>query len=375
MINRERIVNEFVELASIDSLSKKERNMADHLLKKLIRMGLNPHEDDAGKKIGGNAGNIIFHVPGVPGKPRVLLMAHMDTVAPGTGKKPKVDGDIITSDGTTILGGDDAAGIAVILEVIRSLKEDNTSHGDIYVAFTVAEEGGLFGSRNLDISKIPADYAFILDDEGEVASAAIKAPFYNRFSITFKGKAAHAGLEPEKGLSAILVASKAIAGMPRFGRIDDESTSNIGIINGGIARNIVAESCTIEGEVRSVDEGKLESYTQDIIGYMRSIAMGSGAQAEIEVERMYPGYEISADSPIITLLKEAARKAKLPLHLHSTGGGSDTNIINGHGIPAVDISVGMEGAHTLEERIKISDMEKACDFLTAVITTAYSYNR
>lgn len=375
MINRDRLTESFLELVRIDSLSKKERDMADHLLKRLREMGLEPYEDDTGSKIGGNAGNVICRVPGIPGKPVLLLMAHMDTVDPGIGKKPVVDGDLIRSDGTTVLGGDDAAGIVVILETIGSLKEDGISHGDLYLVFTVAEEGGLFGARNLDISKIPADYAFILDDEGPIATAAIKAPFYNRFKATFKGRAAHAGLEPEKGLNAIILASRALSEMPHMGRIDEESTSNIGIINGGIARNIVSETCTVEGEVRSIHEDRLEQYTKEILDHIREVTEKQGGHVEIEVERMYPGYNLEESSPIICLLKDAAKKAGLPLNLHATGGGSDTNVINGYGIPAVDISVGMDRVHSTEERIRISDMEKACHFLQAIITTALTYNR
>ena len=375
MISRERLTESFIEMVRIDSLSKKERDMADHLLKKLREMGFEPYEDDTGPKIGGNAGNVICRVPGIPGKPVLLLMAHMDTVTPGIGKKPVVDGDIIRSDGTTVLGGDDAAGIAVILETVRSLKEDGTPHGDLYLVFTVAEEGGLFGARNLDIGKIPADFAFIMDDEGPIATAAVKAPFYNRFKVTFKGRAAHAGLEPEKGLSAIMLAAKALADLPYMGRIDAESTCNIGIINGGTARNIVSETCMVEGEVRSIHEDRLERYTKEILDHIRDVAGKLGGQVETEVERMYPGYSLEESSPIIRLLKEAADKAGLPLNLHATGGGSDTNVINGFGIPAVDVSVGMDRVHSTGERIRISDMEKACRFLEAIITTALTYSR
>jgi len=375
LISRERLTDSFLEMVRIDSLSRKERDMADHLLKKLRKMGFEPYEDDTGPKIGGNAGNIICHVPGIPGKHVLLLMAHMDTVAPGTGKKPVVDGDVIRSDGTTVLGGDDAAGIAVILETVSSLMEDGTPHGDLYLVFTVAEEGGLFGARNLDISRIPADFAFIMDDEGPIATAAVKAPFYNRFKVTFRGRAAHAGLEPEKGLNAIMLASKALADLPHAGRIDAESTSNIGIISGGTARNIVSETCTVEGEVRSIYEDRLERYTKEILDHIRNVTEELGGQVETEVERMYPGYSMDESSPIICLLKEAADKAGLPLNLHATGGGSDTNVINGYGIPAVDVSVGMDRVHSTAERIRISDMEKACRFLEAIITTALTYSR
>lgn len=375
MINRDRLVSSFLDMVRIDSLSRQERGMADYLLKTLKEMGFEPYEDDTGAKIGGNAGNVICRVPGIPGKPVLLLMAHMDTVAPGIGKKPVVDGDLIRTDGTTVLGGDDAAGIAVILETVRAIREDGLPHGDLYLVFTVAEEGGLFGARNLDISRIPADFAFILDDEGPIATAAVKAPYYNRFKATFIGRAAHAGLEPEKGLNAILLASKALADLPHVGRIDEESTSNIGIINGGIARNIVSETCVVEGEVRSIHEDRLEKYTREILDHIRTVTEKSGGCVEIEVERMYPGYHLEESSPIIRLLKEAAQKAGLPLNLHATGGGSDTNVINGYGIPAVDVSVGMDRVHSTEERIRISDMEKACSFLEAIIATAQTYSR
>jgi tripeptide aminopeptidase len=375
MINKQRLTDEFLSLVKVDSLSKMERNMADELLRKLKSMGLEPWEDDTAKKIGGNAGNVICHIKGEQNKPVLLLMAHMDTVVPGLSKKPVTNGDVIRSDGTTVLGGDDAGGIAVILETIKSLKEDGAKFGDIYAAFTVAEEGGLFGARNLDLSGIPADFAFVMDGEGPIGGVAIKAPFYNRIHATFKGRAAHAGLEPENGLSAIMMASKAISQMPRFGRIDSESTSNIGIIKGGQARNIVCDACAIEGEVRSISEEKISLYTEEILDSFRKTASGMGGTVEIELERMYPGYNIKESDEIIQILRKASDMSGIPLLLHSTGGGSDTNVINGAGIQAVDLSVGMENVHSTAEFIRISNMVKACDFLAAAIKAAYSYNR
>lgn len=374
MVNQKRLVEEFTSLVRIDSLTKKERLMADALLKRLTEMGYEPYEDETAAKIDGNAGNVVCRIPGEKNRPALLLMAHMDTVVPGLSKKPVIEGDLIKSDGSTVLGGDDAAGIAVILETLRSLKEDQSPFGDLYIAFTVAEEGGLFGARNLDLSKIPAQFAFILDDEGPIGTAAIKAPYYNRYAATFKGRAAHAGLEPEKGLSAILLASEAISQMPHFGRIDKESTSNIGIIQGGQARNIVCETCTIEGEVRSTEEDKIERFTKEIMDSFKKTVAQKGGTVEIELERMYPGYHIKESDAIISVLKKASASSGIPLNLHATGGGSDTNIINGSGIPAVDISVGMEMVHSTGEQIRISNMVKACEFLTAIIRAAYSYN-
>ena len=374
MVNKQRLVDEFISLVKIDSLTKKERMMADALYKILSDMGYSPYEDETAEIIGGNAGNIICHVNGEKNKPALLFMAHMDTVVPGLSKKPVIDGDIIRTDGTTVLGGDDVAGIAVILETLRIIKENGVFFGDICFAFTVAEEGGLFGARNLDLSKIPADFAFILDDEGPIGTAAVKAPYYNRFSATFKGRAAHAGLEPEKGLSAILLASAAISNLPHFGRIDSESTCNIGIINGGQARNIVCDMCTIEGEVRSTEEEKIVQYTDEILNSIRKTTEAKGGNVEIELERMYPGYKINEGDSIISVLKKASEISGIPLNLHATGGGSDTNVINGAGIPAVDISVGMEKVHSTEEMIHISNMVKACEFLVSIIKAAYQQN-
>lgn len=375
MPNQERLVQDFVQMVRIDSLTKNERAMADHLLKKLTDMGFSPYEDDTASRIGGTSGNVVCRIPGCSSKPALLLMAHMDTVVPGIGKRPVIDGDWIKSDGNTVLGGDDAAGIAIILEAVRSLEEEGARHGDLYLAFTVAEEGGLFGARNLDMSKIPADFAYILDDEGEIATAAVQAPYYNRLKAIFKGRAAHAGMEPEKGLSAILMASRAIAGMPHFGRIDKESTCNIGIIQGGQARNIVTETCSMEGEIRSISEEKLNRFTREIIEAITASAHKDGGSVEVELEHMYPGYHIQEADPVIQILKKASEKEGLPLYLHATGGGSDTNVINGYGIPAVDISVGMEKIHSTDECIRISNMMKACRFLKSVITEAFAYSR
>lgn len=371
MINRQRLVDEFISLVRIDSLSRQERKMADALLIKLKDMGYDPYEDDAGIKIGGNAGNVICRIKGAKDKPALLLMAHMDTVVPGISKKPAIEGDIIKTDGTTILGGDDAAGIAVILETVRSLKEDGVPFGDLYVAFTVCEEGGLYGARNLDLTKLPADFAFILDEGGPIGYTAVKAPYYNKFEVVFQGRAAHAGVEPEKGLSAIMMASKAIATMPNFGRIDEESTSNIGIIRGGEVRNIVCESCRIEGEVRSISEEKIDRFTGEILDHFKKVAESLGGSVQINLERMYPGFDIKETDDIIRLLKKASEISGIPLQLCSSGGGSDTNIINGAGIPAVNIGVGMEKVHSKDEFIRISDLEKACHFLTAIIKATY----
>lgn len=366
-VNSKRLVDVFCDLVRTDSTFGKERQMADLLIEKLTEMGYEPYEDNSGEAIGGNAGNVITKIPGTIDAAPLLFMAHMDTVEPGSGKVPIINGDIITSDGTTVLGGDDLAGIACILEAIHVLKEQQMPHGDIYVVFSIAEEGGLFGAIGLDISKIPAKYAFVLDEGGPIGTVAVKAPYYNKVEFKVKGKSAHAGLSPEEGVSAIKACSVAIANLPFMGRIDEDTTCNLGTIKGGRARNIVPDEVVAEGELRSISEQKLNKYTdQWVQSFTESIKMEK-AVLEVKVERSYDGFFVPEDHAIMALLKKATDSLGLPLLPHSTGGGSDTNILNTKGITAVNISVGMTNVHSTNEQIAISDMAKATELVLEII--------
>ncbi len=366
MVNKKRLVDEFISLVKTDSLSKQERQMADKLKSVLENMGFLVYEDNAGDKIGGNAGNIICTVKGTKNVAPILLMAHMDTVEPGKGKTPVIENDIIKSDGTTVLGADDAAGIACILEALRVIKENAVEHGDIQVVFTVAEEVGLLGAKNLDLSKINAKYGFVLDDGGEVGCVAAKAPSQNIIDITVRGKASHAGVAPEEGISAIQIAAEAISSM-KLGRIDHETTANIGIIKGGQATNIVCDLVEIKAEARSRDKDKLDRQTAHMRECMEKAAEKFGGAVDFRAELEYPAYSITEDDDIVKILKKAAKAAGLEFRLEETGGGSDTNIINGMGIQAVNVCIGMNKVHSVNEQIKIDDMVLATEFLIEII--------
>lgn len=366
LVNKSRLVDEFIQLVKIDSLSCKERKMCDTLKAKLESLGYIPAEDDAGQKVGGECGNILCTIKGSKNVPAVLLTAHMDTVVPGVGKKPVIDGDIIKSDGTTVLGGDDAAGIAVILETLKVLKEKDIEHGDIQIAFTIAEEVGLLGAKNMDYSKINAKYGFILDSDGKVGCACVKAPSQNKISIIVKGKAAHAGMEPENGISAFSIMADAISTM-KLGRIDEETTANIGMINGGVATNIVCDRVEIEGEVRSRNQNKLEAQTRHMQECFEKAAAKWGGQVEFISKMEYPAFNIQKDSDIVKILEAAASKSGFEFQAVATGGGSDTNIFNSKGIEAVDLSIGMEKVHSVNEQISVTDMVNAVEFLIAII--------
>lgn len=366
MVNRNRMVDEFVELVRIDSLSLKERQMCDTLKLKLSELGYQPVEDDAGQKLGGQSGNIICTVKGSRDVPAVLITAHMDTVVPGIGKTPVIEGDIIKSDGTTILGGDDAAGIAVILETLKVIKEQGVSHGDIQIAFTIGEEIGLLGAKNLDYSQIYAKYGFILDSDGRIGCAAFKAPSQNKIHVVIKGKAAHAGMEPENGVSAFSIMADAISSM-KLGRIDEETTANIGTVHGGVATNIVCDRVEINGEARSRDASKLQAQTVHMRECFEKAAEKWGGQVEFISEIEYPAFNISNESEIIKILESAAADSGFAFEAVTTGGGSDTNIINSKGIQAVDLSIGMTKVHSVDEQISITDMENAVLFLISIL--------
>jgi tripeptide aminopeptidase len=366
MVNSERIINEFLELVQVDSVSGKERAIADLLKKKLTAIGLEVFEDDAGREVGSDTGNIIAKLPGRGGGRTLLLSAHMDTVEPGCGVKPQIEGDVIKSSGDTVLGADDKAGIAAILEVLRLVKEQNLQHGDLEVVFTIWEEGGLWGSKNLDYSKLSATSGFVLDNHGPPGTIVNRAPWQDHIGATIKGKSAHAGINPEQGISAILVASQAIAGM-RLGRIDEETTSNIGVIAGGQATNIVPDSVTIEGEARSLSLDKLQAQTAHIEEAINIAAAKYGAKARVTIDRQYDGYNLHRDTYPVQLALLAAKNLGLTANLTPTGGGSDANIFNSKGIATAVLGIGMNKVHTTEEYINIKDLIGNAGYLLEIV--------
>lgn len=370
-MNKERLVQTFLELVQIDSETGNERAVADYVTKKLQRMGYDVTEDKAGEAIGGNAGNVIAYRPGTaPGK-RILFCAHMDTVTPGNGVQPVVAGDIIRSQGETILGGDDKGGIAVLLEAAQTLQEEKIAHGSLHLVFTVAEEGGLNGAKNLDRSLLhgPIEAAFFLDSDDLPNKIVVEAPIQVNFEVIFHGKAAHAGCEPEKGVSAIQMAAAAISAM-RLGRIDEETTANIGVIQGGHATNIVTDKVVIEGECRSLKRDKLEAQKAHMLACCEEAAQKFGGQAEIIVKENYAGILLDPQSAPVQLARAAAKKIGLEPELIKIGGGSDANIFNGYGIDSTILGVGMENCHSTDEYISISAMTTAVEAVLAIVEEA-----
>lgn len=365
-MNEERLVNEFIEMVQISSLSLKEKNFADNLSDRLKAMGLEVNIDNAGEKCNGNTGNIIAKLKGNIPAPAVMFSAHMDTVVPGENIKPQIRDGYIYSDGTTILGSDDKAGIAAILEAIRHIKENNIAHGDIELVFFIAEEGGMFGSKHLDYSKVQSKMAFILDSGGPVGSVIVQGPSQMKIIADFKGKAAHAGVAPEKGINAIQVASRAINSMKLL-RIDHETTANVGVISGGTVTNIVADSVNVKFEARSLNNDKLKAQTDHMTDCINKACTEFNTTCDLQVTLSYPAFSISKETPIAKLVTRAIEGLGLAVNLTSSGGGSDTNILNGNGIAAVTLAIGMSNVHTTSEYIAIEDMVKASELVVSII--------
>lgn len=369
MINQERLLAEFLELVQIDSETKQETAIAAVLKKKLADMGLSVQEDDAAAKTGHGAGNLIATLPGnAPGTP-ILFSSHMDTVVPGCGVKPIVKDGYVYSDGTTILGADDKAGIAAILEAIRTLKENNLPHPAIQVVLTVGEESGLVGSRALDSSLLQAEMGFIFDSGGKVGEIIVAGAGQYRIITRIYGKAAHAGVNPEDGISAITVASKAISRMP-LGRIDADTTANIGRFEGGKAFNIVTDYVEIWSEARSLVMEKLENQVRKMTTAFETAAQEMGARCENEVTFMYHGFKFDEATPVVAKAIAAVRRVGREPMLEKTGGGSDGNVFNGYGIPSVNFGIGYEKIHTTEERMPLEELYKASELVLAVIEEA-----
>lgn len=368
MINEQRLVAEFMELVRIDSLSRKERMMADAVKGKLSALGLEVTEDGAASIIDGQAGNVIARLPGsIPGAAPILFNAHLDRVVPGESVKPVLQDGIIRSDGTTVLGADDAAGVAAILEALKVLHEKDIPHPEIEVVFTVAEEIGLLGAKALNYGQLRSRSGCVLDSGGPVGTFVTQGPTQFSFKATFKGKAAHAGANPEEGVSAIQAAAIAIAGM-RLGRIDNETTANIGIINGGKATNIIPDEVTIRGEARSLTETKLQEQVADMKSRVEEAAAQLGAEVEVVMERAYPTFHASPESPVVGRAIRAARNLGLEPKLSSTGGGSDANIFGGAGIEVVNLAIGLEKVHTTEEFVRVEHLVQAARLVLELMT-------
>lgn len=374
MIKQDRLTDYTMDLITIDSPSKQEKEVAMKLKYDMEQIGAQCSFDSTDEKVGGNVGNLTVKVKGNTDAPPFFFSSHMDTVSPGIGIKPHIKEGIMRSDGTTILGSDDKSGIAIIVEVIKSLKENNIPHGDIEVAFTICEEIGLLGAKYYDINNISAKHGIVLDSSTP-DRLVLRCPSAEELNFTVHGIEAHAGLCPQDGISAIKVASDAISTMT-FGRIDHETTSNIGIIKGGIATNIVTGKVEVVGEVRSHDEQKLKSQVYHMTEcFMNSakkykiVLDGKQLEAKVEVrtERSYDRMDVGDDSFITKLVLKAVQNLRHKVKLHTTGGGCDANYFNKFGLSCANLGTGMYELHTVNEYLVLEEQQRCAKIMLETV--------
>ena len=396
-VNKKRLVDTFLKLVSIDSESYHERKMADFLKKELKSLGLHVEEDDAAEKLAEHyartagkgktgeeaekidpAGNMWTCLPGnLPSeeenrKKALLFSSHMDTVSPGNNKKAVIHEDgTITSDGSTVLGADDATGLAEILELIHILKEYNIPHPDIEILFTAAEEPYCQGSRLFDFQKLHARTAYVLDLSGPIGTAAYAAPSILSLYIRVRGKSAHAGFNPEDGIHAIQIASQAISRLS-FGHVEADTTVNLGTISGGAGKNIVPEEVYLTGEIRSMSSEKAEYWLNQVTDAFHQAAEQAGGTAEITCEKEFDAYRDCPKEPVVQTFVKAAENLNLSVTLRETFGGSDNNHFNSHGIHGLVIANAMNHSHTTQECTQIDELEQTVRLLLKILRQTIS---
>ncbi|RLC03439.1 MAG: peptidase T [Deltaproteobacteria bacterium] len=370
MINSQRLAQRFQALVEIDSLSREERNVAIEIEKTLTAMGATVCYDTAGEQVNGNCSNLVARFKGTVDAEPIFLSGHMDTVGPGKGIKVQFEDGIFKSDGTTILGSDDKSALAIILEVMDVILENKIDYPPVEIVFTVCEEIGLLGAKYFDYSLMDSKFGYILDST-DTHGIVTKAPAANKIIIKIYGKGAHAGAEPENGVNAILVASRAISKL-RLGRIDEESTCNIGTIKGGVATNIVPAFVEVHGEARSHDVEKLKVVTDGIVSSFQTAAdefkdASDLPRVEAIVENDFPHTNIPEDHMAIVLARKAADNLGIALESKTIGGGADANIFFGKGIVAGVLGTGMTDVHTLNESIALADMENSAKLVLEIL--------
>ncbi len=378
MINQQRLSDGFARLASINSPPLQESAIARHLAERLQQLGGEVCFDNAAASTGGQVGNLVAYFPATgKGSDPLLFSVHMDTVEPGGQVEPVLRDGVFYSAGDTVLGADDKAGIAELLEALEVVREQGIPHGPIEVVVSIAEEVGLVGAKHLDYGLLKARRGFALDTQG-VEQMVLKAPGANRMKIEITGLAAHAGLAPELGMSAIQTAALAIAGM-QLGRIDHETTANIGRIEGGVASNIVPQKVTLQGEARSHDPDKLQAQTEHMLACFEEAADAMAREIDgrqvrpvvsVEVKADFPRMAVAEEAPVVQLARSAAAAVGQDIVVRLGGGGSDANIFNAQGIEMIILATGMEGVHTHDESVAVADMVHVTELLVEIIRQA-----
>jgi tripeptide aminopeptidase len=366
-----RVATLLLELCAIPSPPGEERVVADRVVRELEAIGLEWDEDGVGRSIGSNTGNVLCRLPGgTDGGVPIFLCAHFDTVPLDGTLEPVVGEDgMVRNAGGTILGSDNKAAVAVMIEAARRIVEERRPHAGVELLFTPMEEIGLVGAAAFDVSRLEARLGYVYDQASPIGDVVTGSPSAQELELTFVGTAAHAGMVPEEGRSAIVAAARAIADMP-LGRIDPLTTANVGLVRGGTARNVVPERCTLEAEVRSHDAGRLTEVVQQILDAAAFAASISDCTLETRLEPKYLGYRFRDDDPAVRIAIDALARAGFEARLGLSGGAADANVFNAQGLPCVNLANGMVDIHTPDERIALDDLDRMVDVTLALVDVA-----
>ncbi|MBD3287678.1 M20/M25/M40 family metallo-hydrolase [candidate division KSB1 bacterium] len=366
-VDQERLIQLFLDLVEIDGVSLKERLVADAIKKRLSQIDVSFYEDEAASKINGNCGNLVIqNFNRSKTDDSLLLLAHLDTVQSTANLKAVVENDIIRSDGSTILGGDDRTGVAIILYVIEEIARRKLRHRNFEVVFSVAEELGMHGTLALDFGKLHSWSGYIFDCSRETGCYVATTPTAIDFQIEFQGKSAHSGVAPEKGINALSMAVELTRKIP-VGRVDEQTVANVGKITGGTAINVVPDHVVIAGEIRSFNRDKIDEICENIRQDAASISEKYGGNINVDFTTGFEGFHLSKDQRVVNDLEKNMGELGIrpdPLKYY---GGSDANVLNANGISAVNIGIGVNNPHSNNEFVVIDDFVKATKLLLRLL--------
>jgi len=375
MINEQRAIEQFMDLVRISSVSKNERALAEYIMEHFHNFGYEVIEDLQSKAAvpGASVGNVIVKIPGqgvLATEPAILLSAHMDTVEPGENIKPQLtaDGTRVVSDGTTILGADDKGGIAQIFELVHVLREKELAHPPLELVFPICEEIRLLGSRFLDVSLISAKTVYVLDGGPDVGDVLVGSATIYDVQGKINGKAAHAGVDPDKGISSIQVLAEAITKMKLL-KVDEETSSNIGFVKTDYPLNVVPEVTTFGFEVRSLDDKKASVQLQSMVDALEAAAKAAGATVELDISKVVTAYRLSEDNPVLKHYHQVCEANDIEVRETVSRGGTDLSSYISHGLNGIVIATAGEAPHTLEEYLDIPIFMRSLDLLIKLLTT------
>jgi tripeptide aminopeptidase len=365
---REHLLHDFVRLCEIESPSRYERKVADAVRGELEGLGLVVEEDDTKEETASNCGNLLARIQGPPDSRTILLCAHLDTVPLAAPIEVHQENGLLTNRHEAILGADNKAAVATILAAARRLVAEKPPVG-IEILFTTCEERALAGAKAFDRDSLQAEFGFVFDHASPIGELIVASPTYYRLEATFKGKAAHAGIRPEDGHNAIAAAAKAIANM-RIGRLDDQTTANVGEIRGGTAANVVAERCEVVLETRSLDDARAGDTVSSMVDAVTEAASDLECDVETSVERLFRGYKLPRTAPVVEVASEALRKAGIEPVYINTGGGSDANALIAADLPMLNVANGTERNHQPDESVTVEALERMLDVTLDIVAAS-----